>query len=146
MPVDLLTQGERDEIRAALRDVTTGTFCKTPVVFKKKSTDYDRWGNGNEVSYTETVALCFVEYPMLEVNDGLASTSGMSEPFDIKLMINVEEAQTSNIFALPNIVLVSVGDLFVCNDESYKIEDWNTSGNFEQRSILLIISGIKIAK
>lgn len=143
--MDQLTQTERDEIREALHDVTD-TFCKTPVFFKFKDTSSDRWSNGSLVSYTEKEVNCFVEYPMLEVNDGYFESSGVSEPFDIKLTVNVQEAEQKELFALPNTVLISAGLLFTCNSENYKVEDWNTDGNFEQRSILLIISGVKMAK
>jgi hypothetical protein len=145
--MDLLTQEDRDEIRAVLSEVTTDTFCKTPVLFKSKKIAKDRWGKGEATEYNERTILCYVEYPNLEINDGVPQSSGMSEPFDVKVMMNVEVAEIHGLFTLPNTVnLKSSSDLFVVDGETYRVEDWRTDGNFEHRSILLYVSGTKIAK
>ena len=116
-------------------------------MFKSKVVASDRWGRGGNTEYSEKTILCYVEYPNLEINDGYAATSGMSEPFDVKIMMNVEIAEVNGLFELPNTVhLKSGSDSFIVDGETYKVEDWRTDGNFEHRSILLFISGTKIAK
>ena len=67
--MDLLTQIDRDSIKLALTDVTD-TFCKTPAVFKKKAIETpDRWGQSHDIQYIDTIVMCFVEYPYLQIND-----------------------------------------------------------------------------
>lgn len=141
--MDLLNQATRDAIRLAIMDVTD-TFCKSEVVYHQRNATQDRWGNGTQLGYKKTTIFCFIEYPEIDINDGKFSTSGVSDPFDITLMLHTNKAIEAGLLTPPNKLLVQVGDIFLADGKYYEVEDFNTNGHFEAKSQIVLIKGIRI--
>ncbi len=139
---DLLSVGQRAQIRAALQDVTD-TFMKTPVVYQLKGESLDRF---NEDRLDEGVTTfnfnALVEYPATDGDKVKQFTEGALSTAEVQLTMNLDDLKLINFVNSSNICIGNdAKDYFTVNNQLYRVAFIGYDGPLDSKNILVVIFG-----
>ena len=143
--MDLLTDQQRADIKAALHDVTD-TFFKTPITYKFSKGNLNRFAeSGAGETFQDYSLLAQVEYAD-DDNDRIKRTvDGVDYYADIQLTLNYADMVTAGLIGVDGISKIQVEkDKFVNTETgvSYYMSWMGYDGFFDEKPVLVVIHGI----
>ena len=144
--MDLLTQPQRDAIRAAIQSVTD-TFSKTSVTFQKLGDSANEFMEELDFgTRTEFEVLAIIEYTA-QIKDKVNPDPmlGLDDESEVRLTINYDDMDTAGLTDSGTFTctLKPETDLFNMEGEDWKVVYVATDGKFEARPLLVYVWGIK---
>lgn len=139
--MDLLSVGQRIQIRNALQDVFD-TFHKTPVTLHKAeyygSDDCEDAGKAY-TNYTFNAAIIYGQ----DATDELTQTAHVGfTPKTVTLEIGLDNLTAVNLVDSENLPkFVPDNDSFTVNGETFIVTSAVVDGAFEQKNVLVIVAG-----
>lgn len=138
---DLLTDSQRADIRAALKDVTD-TFMKTPVVYHKAVDSLDRFnedrGDMKLVDYNLSGLLEYMTNDKDEVDEAMEGSLNTQR---VQVTFNLEDVAAVGLIADDIPTMQPESDFFTANGERYRVTYVGTDGPLTKRAILVVIKG-----
>lgn len=138
--MDLLTNGDRNEIRAALKDVAD-TFHKTTVTFKLATVSLDRWQEDRPKIGTTVAVPAFLTYGTRENDRFVADSTGDEDKATVQIMMNTDDLIALNIWDSTNHVakINGASDEVTFSGRSYRIEAIVYDGYVDARPVLCYV-------
>jgi len=140
----LISEVEKEEIRAVLRDVTD-TFFVTPVIYYLAETKLARFQeDDNFAEYVEHTLSALVEY---KESEGVKfSMQGAIDKSVVKVTLNVEDLIDLGLYENTNhtVPFKAEKDYMKINNLRYKVKHINFDGPLDRQNILVIIQGEQV--
>jgi hypothetical protein len=144
--MDLLSAAQRLQIRLALKDVTD-TFMKTPISYTLVGQTFDRFMENGESASTTVELLGMVEFMDENRDHNEVTEGGSTNTGRVKATLNLEDLEALDLIT-PEYTFIgnTAVDYFTTQNEDYKVEHIMYDGALDQKNVLVVIYGIKVAK
>lgn len=139
---DLLTDAERAEIRAVIRDVTD-TFMKSPITYYKAGESVDIFQESkSDTPYSVYNLMGLLDYPMNVQDKMEEDVTGAWDYEYVDVTFNFEELQEKGLVSAEYAALMNPEtDYFVCKGMLYKPEGIFYDGPLDAKAVLLVLKG-----
>jgi hypothetical protein len=94
--MDLLSEAEKAEVAAAIKDVTD-TFFKDQITYQNMSGTFSRMGNNNNAIPTNVSLLGRVTYKETDSQQGVKTLEGIDDKQSVEMRFNANDLRDANV-------------------------------------------------